>query len=46
MIAHISKITGAKWSGGQAVELLLCKHKALSSKPRPTKENVFREKGA
>jgi hypothetical protein len=30
----IFKITGAKWTGGvaQAVELLLCKHKALSSK--------------
>jgi hypothetical protein len=30
----------AKWTGGmaQAVELLLCKHKALSSNPNPTKK--------
>jgi hypothetical protein len=31
---------GAKWTGGmaQAVEYLLCKHKALSSNPTPTKQ--------
>jgi hypothetical protein len=36
---RISKITRAKWTGGvaQVVELLLCKHKALSSNPSPTK---------
>jgi hypothetical protein len=34
----ISKITRAKCTGGvaQVVELLLCKHEALSSKPSPT----------
>jgi hypothetical protein len=36
----ISKITRAKWAGGvgQVVELLLCKCKALSSNPNPTKK--------
>jgi hypothetical protein len=35
----ISKITRAEWTGGtaQAVEHLLCKYKALSSNPNPTK---------
>jgi hypothetical protein len=33
----ICKITTAGWTGGmaQAVELLLCEHKALSSNPSP-----------
>jgi hypothetical protein len=37
----ISKITRAKWTGGvaQAVERLLCKCKALSSNPGPTKNS-------
>jgi hypothetical protein len=36
----ISKITRGKWTGGvvQAVQLLLCKHEALSSNPSPTKK--------
>jgi hypothetical protein len=36
----ISKITRTKWTEGvaQAVEHLLCKHKALSSNSSPTKE--------
>jgi hypothetical protein len=36
----ISKITRAKWAGGvaQVVEHLLCKDKALSSNPIPTKK--------
>jgi hypothetical protein len=35
----ISKITRAKWAGGgaQALEHLLCKCEALSSKPSPAK---------
>jgi hypothetical protein len=35
----ISKIAMAKWTGAvaQVVECLLCKHKALSSNPNPTK---------
>jgi hypothetical protein len=35
----ISKITRAKWTGdvAQAVELLLCNCKTLSSNPTPTK---------
>jgi hypothetical protein len=39
----IFKRTRAKWTGGvtQAVENLLCKHKALISKPSPTKKNIF-----
>jgi hypothetical protein len=36
----ISKITSVKWTGGvaQAVEPILCKHKALSSNSSPTKK--------
>jgi hypothetical protein len=36
----ISKIARVKWAAGvlQAVERLLCKHKALSSNPSPTKK--------
>jgi hypothetical protein len=36
----ISKISRAKWTGGvaQAVECLLCKHKALNSNPVPPKK--------
>jgi hypothetical protein len=36
----ISKITTAKWTGDvtQVVQHLLCKCKALSSSPRPTKK--------
>jgi hypothetical protein len=36
----ISKITRAKWTGGvaQAIESLLCMHKALSSNPSITKK--------
>jgi hypothetical protein len=36
----VSKITGAKWIEGkaQAVKYLLCKHKALNSKPSLTKK--------
>jgi hypothetical protein len=36
----ISKITRAKWAGGvaQVVECLLCKCKAMSSNPSPTKK--------
>jgi hypothetical protein len=36
----ISKITRAKWTGdvAQTVECLLCKCKALCSKPSPTKK--------
>jgi hypothetical protein len=38
----ISKITRAKWTGGvtQAIEHLLCKHKALNSNLSPT-ENRY-----
>jgi hypothetical protein len=37
----ISKITRAETGGVvQAVELLLCKHEALSSNPSPTKKNT------
>jgi hypothetical protein len=36
---HISKITRAKWTGDVAVECLLCKHRAMSSNPSPTKKN-------
>jgi hypothetical protein len=35
----ISKITRTKWTGDndQGVECLLCKHEALISNPKPTK---------
>jgi hypothetical protein len=38
----MSKITIAKWIRGvaQAVEYLLCNHKALSSNSSPTKKKV------
>jgi hypothetical protein len=36
----MGKITRAKWAGGvaQSIEYLLCKCKALSSNPTPTKK--------
>jgi hypothetical protein len=36
----ISEITRAKWTGGvaQVVECMLCKHRALSTNPSPTKK--------
>jgi hypothetical protein len=44
----IFKITRAKWTGGvaQAVECLLCKLKALSSNPNPTKKHLKSEQGS
>jgi hypothetical protein len=44
MDGAISKTTRAKWTGGvaQVVEGLLCKHKALSSNPSPTKNKMGR----
>jgi hypothetical protein len=41
MRSPIFKITTAKWTGG--VAQVLCKHKALSSNPGPTK-NKEKEK--
>jgi hypothetical protein len=43
IIPFISKITRAKWTGGvaQAVEHLLYKHEALSSKPSPIKKKSY-----
>jgi hypothetical protein len=44
----ISKIARVKWAAGvlQAVERLLCKHKALSSNPSPTKKKKKKEERA
>jgi hypothetical protein len=46
LIDRVFKITKANWTGSvtQAVECLLCKHKALHSNPTPTKKEKKKNK--